>query len=147
MDSLQTTSMINLSTIDGVIISFNKVIIEFSKTINNMLEICADDLSSPIPLLHEKCTEEIMLKIKEFLSYIYLYPNEIKQIEEYETTRGTITLSEWFQEYVNIDKELLFDIVIVADYLEIKPLITLICGEIANRIKNLSPEEINQAFS
>ena len=128
--------MIIIKTVDGIDIPFNIDVIKQSNTINDILEFTDDN--TYIPLLHEKCTNTVMMKIKEFLDHIYLNPNEDNLLVEYEKSYGNTPLSEWLENYINNDFNInmLFDIIAVSDYLDIKNLNTLTCSEMAKRIKH-----------
>lgn len=132
----QSINTIIIKTVDGIDIPFNIDVIKQSNTINDILEFTDDN--TYIPLLHEKCTNTVMMKIKEFLDHIYLNPNEDKLLIEYEKSYGNTPLSEWLENYINNDFNInmLFDIITVSDYLDIKNLNTLTCSEMAKRIKN-----------
>ena len=54
----------------------------------------------------------------------------------------------WYAEYISkdVDQALLFDIVLAANYLDIKPLLKLGSAKIASLIKGKSIEEIRQFF-
>jgi hypothetical protein len=125
-----------IKTIDNIEIPFNMDVIKQSNTINNMLEFTDDN--TYIPLLHEKCTNTVMMKIKEFLDHIYLNPNEDELLVEYEKSDGNTPLSEWLDKYIDndVNMEMLCDLITVSDYLDIKNLNTLTCSEMAKRIKN-----------
>ncbi len=139
----QHPDMIIIKTIDGINIPFIKDVIKQSKTISDMLDVNEDD--TYIPLLHEKCTENIMILIKDFMMYLHNNPNEIKTITDY-TEHNNPYLSDWLKNYIFVDTHILFDIVVVADYLNINILMNIICKEIANRISNASPEEMTSLF-
>ncbi len=142
--ALETNAnIIIIKTIDGVDIPFIKDVLKHSKTISDMLDVNEDD--SYIPLLNEKCTENIMVPIKDFMMYIHYNQNELKTITDY-TEHNNTYLSDWLKRFISVDTHILFDMVIVADYLNINILMNIICKEIANRISIASPEEMNSFF-
>ena len=51
-------------------------------------------------------------------------------------------VDQWHADYVNVDQELLFEIVMAANYLDIKPLLELSCAKVASLIKGKSVQEI-----
>ena len=53
----------------------------------------------------------------------------------------------WFHNFANIDHTELFKIVEAANYMDIKPLVNLICAKIASMIKDKSIAEIRRTFS
>ena len=57
-------------------------------------------------------------------------------------------MEAWYNTYItdDVDQALLFDIVLAANYLDIKPLLKLGSAKIASLIKGKSIEEIRQFF-
>lgn len=49
--------------------------------------------------------------------------------------------------YVQVSKDVLFELVLAANYLNIKGLLDLTCGAVANLIKGKTPEEIRAEFN
>ncbi len=139
----QNTDMIIIKTIDGVNIPFIKAVIKQSKTISDMFDVNEDD--TYIPLLNEKCTENIMILIKDFMMYLHNNPNEIENLTEYINSNSSY-LSEWLKNYISANNHILFDIVVVSDYLDINILTNFICREIATRISNTTPDEMSAFF-
>ena len=53
----------------------------------------------------------------------------------------------WYADYVNLEQETLFELVMAANYLDIKSLLELSCAKVASLIKNKSVQEIRQFFN
>ncbi|KAF9393097.1 E3 ubiquitin ligase complex SCF subunit scon-3 [Mortierella sp. AD011] len=49
--------------------------------------------------------------------------------------------------FMKIDQEMLFEIILAANYLDIRPLLDAGCKTVANIIKGKTPEEIRTAFN
>ncbi|KAL7271171.1 hypothetical protein RUND412_006098 [Rhizina undulata] len=58
-----------------------------------------------------------------------------------------IVINEWDQNFMQVDQEMLFEIIMAANYLDIKPLLDIGCKTIANMMKGKSPDEIRQTFN
>jgi len=56
-------------------------------------------------------------------------------------------VQEWYAEYVNVDQALLFELILAANYMDIKPLLDLTCATVASMIKGKTPEEIRKTFN
>ena len=56
-------------------------------------------------------------------------------------------VDQWHAEYIDIPQEELFELVMAANYLDIKPLLELSCAKVASQIKNKSIQEIRKYFS
>ena len=44
-----------------------------------------------------------------------------------ETRKRTTDISEWDQKFIAVDQEMLFEIILAANYLDIKPLLSVLC--------------------
>ena len=53
----------------------------------------------------------------------------------------------WDAKYVDIEQELLFELILAANYMDIKPLLDLTCATVASMIKGKTPEEIRRTFN
>ena len=56
-------------------------------------------------------------------------------------------IQEYYSEFTNVEQETLFELVLAANYLDIKPLLDLTCATIASMIKGKSAEEIRKIFN
>ena len=77
-----------------------------------------------------------LVKVIEYLKYHQQAEEET--IPEDEQTR-------WDKDYIKVDDETLFNTILAANYLDIKPLLDLTCKAVADEIKGKSPEEIRRA--
>ena len=64
-----------------------------------------------------------------------------------EQDRRNTDIEEWDQKYMEVDQETLFDVILAANYLDIKPLLDVGCKTVANMIKGKSAEEIRRTFN
>ena len=44
-------------------------------------------------------------------------------------------VQDWYANFVNVDQELLFELILAANYMDIKPLLDLTCATVASMIK------------
>lgn len=47
-------------------------------------------------------------------------------------------VQDWYANFVNVDQELLFELILAANYMDIKPLLDLTCATVASMIKGES---------
>ena len=59
----------------------------------------------------------------------------------------TDVVGEWDAEFVSIDQEMLFALILAANYMDIKSLLDLTCAKVASMIKGKTPEEIRRTFN
>lgn len=55
--------------------------------------------------------------------------------------------NSWDKEFVKVDDETLFNLILAANYLDIKQLLDLTCKTVADEIKGKTPEEIRIRFN
>ncbi|KAJ1981385.1 hypothetical protein H4R34_002093 [Dimargaris verticillata] len=58
-----------------------------------------------------------------------------------------IVLDDWDREFCRVDQVTLFELILAANYLDIKPLLDLACLTVANMIRGKRPEEIRRQFN
>ncbi len=56
-------------------------------------------------------------------------------------------VQEWYATFVNVEQEVLFELILAANYMDIKPLLDLTCATVASMIKGKTPEEIRKTFN
>lgn len=61
--------------------------------------------------------------------------------------QSSTDMSEWDQKFMAVDQEMLFEIILAANYMDIKPLLDCGCKTVANMIKGKTPDEIRKTFN
>ena len=56
-------------------------------------------------------------------------------------------VQEWYATFVAVDQEILFELILAANYMDIKPLLDLTCATVASMIKGKTPDEIQKHFN
>ena len=64
-----------------------------------------------------------------------------------ESSKENEELKAWDAEFCKVDQGTLFQLILAANYLNIKPLLDLTCLTVANMIKGKTPEEIRATFN
>ena len=100
---------------------------------------------SEIPLLNVKSS--ILLLVIKFCKHHHNNPmpeiskplNSAKMIE---------IVPEWYAKFVeNVEQDILFEMILAANYMDIKSLLNLTCAKVASMIKGKTPEEIRGTFN
>eukprot|EP00894_Picocystis_sp_ML_P002990 jgi/Pico_ML_1/53507/g4042.t1 len=110
-----------------------------SVTIKNMIEDTGIEEQIPLPNVSSK----ILSKVIEYCTY---HVNATKAQED-KTAPDAEAVKAWDAEFVQVDQGTLFDLILAANYLNIKGLLDLTCMTVANMIKGKSPEEIRKTFN
>ena len=110
-----------------------------SKTIENMLNDLADDDNNVIPLSNVN-----LLMLEKVIEYCnYHTENPLKSVDD----KVTEDIIPWDIKFCELDQQTLFELILAANFLDIKPLLDLTCKTVANMIKGKSPEEIRKTFN
>lgn len=142
MSNGATNSTITLCSSDGVDITVDRAVAERSVLIKNLLEDIGDQ-GEAVPL--PNVNEAVLRKVIEWCNHHKNDPPTAG--DEDESRRKTTEIDEWDQKFMQVDQEMLFEIILAANYLDIKALLDVGCKTVANMIKGKSPEEIRKTFN
>ena len=61
-------------------------------------------------------------------------------------TEKRVNISDWDACFIRVDQGTLFELILAANYLDMKGLLNVTCGTVANMIKGKTVEEIRKYF-
>lgn len=118
---------------------------KMSELVKSMLDDEGDEGGvTEIPLPNVKAT--VLAKVIEFCNHHCQEP--MTEIEKplKSAIMGEV-VQKWYGEFVNVEQNLLFELILAANYMDIKPLLDLTCAAVASMIKGKTPEEIRKTFN
>ncbi|CAK7334189.1 unnamed protein product [Dovyalis caffra] len=130
---------ITLRSSDGESFEVDEAVALESQTIKHMIEDDCADNGIPLP----NVTSKILAKVIEYCKKHVETPKS----EDRGTNSGDDELKTWDAEFVKVDQATLFDLILAANYLNIKGLLDLTCQTVADMIKGKTPEEIRKTFN
>lgn len=120
----------------------SKEIAMMSSLIATMWSGDKSELKVPLP----NVKGSILKKVIEYMTYHHTNPpKEIEKPLKSANMREVVT--EWDAQFVEVDQETLFELILAANYMDIKPLLDLTCAKVASMIKGKTPEEIRKRFN
>ncbi|KAL6561037.1 SKP1-like protein 4 [Orobanche gracilis] len=136
--------VILLKSSDGEVFEVEERVAVKSQTIKHLIEDDCADNAIPLP----NVTSNILAKVIEYCKYHVDHDAEAKFDDVYKTAdKGSKDeLKDFDEEFVKVDQDTLFDVILAANYLNIKSLLDLMCGTVANMIRGKTPEEIRKTF-
>jgi len=139
-------NMVLLVTSDNEQFVVDKEVAERSVLIKNMLEDVGES-DQPIPL--PNVSAGVLKKVLEYCEHHRGEPLPAADADQNQedSRKRTTDISEWDQKFITVDQEMLFEIILAANYLDIKPLLDVGCKTVANMIKGKTPEEIRKLFN
>jgi len=131
---------------DDIQFEVSSNIIELSELIKTM--ICNSDEDDdndvqemPLPNVRS-C---VLAKVIEYCRHYFKEP--MSEIEKplISSKMGDV-VNSWYANFVDIDDEMVFEILLAANYMDIKPLLNLCCATIASKCKGKTVEEMSEHF-
>jgi S-phase kinase-associated protein 1 len=138
-------STLKLLSSDNAEVTVDKDVAERSVLIKNMIEdIGGEEIGAAIPI--PNVNEAVLRKVIEWCEHHKNDPPPATD-EDSDSRKKSTDIEEWDQKFMQVDQEMLFEIILAANYLDIKPLLDVGCKTVANMIKGKSPEEIRKTFN
>ncbi|XP_023553541.1 SKP1-like protein 1A [Cucurbita pepo subsp. pepo] len=133
---MSSSKKITLKSSDGESFEIDEVVALESQTIRHMIEDDCADNGIPLP----NVTSKILAKVIE-------YSHKHVDASSADPRVSEEDLKAWDRDFVNVDQATLFDLILAANYLNIKSLLDLTCQTVADMIKGKTPEEIRKTFN
>ncbi|ODQ74273.1 hypothetical protein LIPSTDRAFT_69849, partial [Lipomyces starkeyi NRRL Y-11557] len=102
------------------------------------------DASTEIPI--PNVTANVLKKVLEWCEHHKGDPIAANE-DDTDARKKSTDIDEWDQKFMQVDQEMLFEIILAANYLDIKALLEVGCKTVANMIKGKTPEEIRRTFN
>jgi S-phase kinase-associated protein 1 len=127
---------IKLISSDNEVFELDADVAFISETVKNMLE--ETDAVSPLPV---DLRSAALFKAIEYCTYHFEHSKTFEGVIEEDSAR-------WYKDYVLADAppDVLYDLIIAANFLNIKGLLDLLCQAVADMIKGKTPDEIRELF-
>ncbi|PWA54618.1 hypothetical protein CTI12_AA430770 [Artemisia annua] len=134
--SSTTSKLIVLKASDGETFEVEEIVALKSQTINHMIEDGCADSAIPLP----NVTSNILSKVIEYCKKHVETPKTEDKVSEED-------LKSFDAEFVKVDQATLLNLILAANYLNIKELLDLTCQTVADMIKGRSVEEVRKTFN
>ncbi len=140
MEEEENKTLVLISS-DGIKESISQKAAIRSNYIKMVLDVNPDSIEIPL-----KIKGSMLKKIKEYLEhYENIEPNEIEKPLPSPNLKECVT--EWDYNYIDIDLEEIFQLMLDSNYMGIKSLMELTSAKVAAIIKGKSIEEIKRTFN
>jgi len=114
-----------------------------SELVKTMAEGDKDEKVIPLPNVKAAVLKKVVEWMKHHVD------NPAKEIEKplKSANLAECVSDQWDADFVDVDQELLFELILAANYMDIKPLLDLTCAKVASMIKGKTPEQIRKTFN
>lgn len=155
-DKTKCSQIINLISQDEVQFQVEKRLAIQSELIKTMIDDPdeegdqEDEEDQYIPLPNVKAV--ILTHVIEFFQINFDNekdePRELNIPKPIQSTEMSEIVESFYVDYINkFDQEVLFEIILAANYMDIQSLLDLSCAKVASMIKGKSPEDIRSTFN
>lgn len=132
-------------SLDDEKFSVEPVVAEKSILIKNMIrDLNPDGLSEDFEIPTPNVRSTVLAKVLEWCEH---HKNSEFTDDDDEDAKKSAPVSEWDKNFLKVDQEMLYEIILAANYLNIKPLLDSGCRIVAEMIRNKSPEELRRIFN
>ncbi|EDW85629.1 uncharacterized protein Dwil_GK23055 [Drosophila willistoni] len=133
---------VKLQSSDGEIFETDDRAAKCSGTIKTLLKDCqledAESQIIPLPNVNSMILTKILLWVN--------HHKDDEPVDDNEEDR-TYSISQWDAEFLQVDQGTLFELIMAANYLDIRGLMEVTCKTVANMITGRTPEEIRRLFN
>jgi S-phase kinase-associated protein 1 len=136
--------MLTLVSSDGDAFEVSQAVLNMCGWATTAQEVAdsSGDLELTVPITNT----HVLRHVVEFCNHHIEEPmNEIEKPLVSANMREVVPI--WYADFVTIEQELLFELILAANYMDIKPLLDLTCATVASMIKGKTPEEIRLTFN
>ncbi|XP_010683792.2 SKP1-like protein 1B [Beta vulgaris subsp. vulgaris] len=143
-----TVRKITLKSSDGEKFDVEESVALECETIKLMIEDdCADNVI-PLPNVTAKILSKVIVYCKKHVESAAA--KSCSTEDSCSSTANSTTNEElkiWDSEFVTVDQSTLLDLILAANYLNIKSLLDLTCQTVSDMIKDKTPEEVRKMFN
>ncbi len=130
---------ITLISADGEEFKIERKIAECSVLIKNFIEDLGDNEIIPVGGVKSN----ILKKVIEWCDH---HQDDKPPVED-ERDKKLAEVGEWDQKFFQLDQKMLFEIILAANYLNIKKLLDAGCKTVANMMKGKTAEQLRETFN
>ncbi|KAF1760781.1 hypothetical protein GCK72_009031 [Caenorhabditis remanei] len=135
-----------LGSCDDKEVKISSEAIKQSKTLNDLvsnLQYNAEEGESTEVIPMDNIKEPTLVKVRDWCEK---HKGEPIPVDD-ESVPKNVTIPEWDEEFLKIDNDELFHLILAANYLDIKQLLNYACKKVALMAKGKSPEELRAIFA
>ncbi|XP_022860511.1 SKP1-like protein 1A [Olea europaea var. sylvestris] len=138
------SKVITLKSSDGEVFEVEKRVALLSQILKQMIEDDCVDNEIPVPNVTSKILAMVIEYCKKYAVGYAAFTAAGRDKAKIKAI--TDDMKTFVSEFVKVDQATLFDLIMAADYLNIKSLMDLSCKSVAKMIAGKSPEEVREIF-
>ncbi|CAM36327.1 Skp1-related protein [Caenorhabditis elegans] len=136
--------MYKVESNDGKVFEISDEAVKQSNILSNLISTCApEDVASMDPIPITNVTGNIL---KMVIEWCEKHKGEALPVED-DSVPKNINVPEWDTNFLKIDNEVLFDLIVACNYLDVPGLMNYGCKMVANMAIGKSPDELRIIFA
>ena len=133
-----------LRSMEGKDFKVSRGVALMSALVKNMLEGSdeSEEINVPLPLVKN----DILEKVIEFC--VKHEKSPMAEIDKpVKSSNMSENVDEWDAKFIDQPQDIIFELILAANYMDIKSLLDLSCAKVSSLIKGKTPEEIRKTFN
>merc|ERR1719301_323959 len=136
-------TQVKLKSSQGEVFEVDEDVACMSTLVKNMVEDSGADEEIPLP----NVKTAILSKVLDYCKFHKDAPPAEIQKPLKSANLVECGVIEWDVEFVEVEQEILFELILAANYLDIRSLLDLTCAKVASTVKGKTPEEVRRRFN
>ena len=147
MSSSSTESKVKLTSKEGTAFEVPLSVAKMSNLVQTLLPTEEDQMldMGEVPLPAVKDT--VLAKVVDFCTHFQTKPMENIEKPLKSSQIAEVVSDPWYAAFVDVEQDMLFELILAANFMDIQPLLDLTCATVATLLKGKTPEEIRQTFN
>ncbi|KAJ6852085.1 SKP1-like protein 1A [Iris pallida] len=138
----EAAKKITLKSCDGEEFEVEQVVAEESQTIRHMIEDGCAENGIPLPNVNSRILSKVIEFCKKHVEHA-----AASSSSKGEDKSADDEIKAWDGDFVKVDQATLFDLILAANYLNIKGLLDLTCQTVADMIKGRHPRRFGRPLT
>jgi len=139
------TKLVKLESGDNQIFEVDINVAKQSVTIKNLIEVMGEDTETEQVIPVPNVSSDTLKKVLVFCEHHLRHP--IPPPEDEKEEKSIDNIHPWDKQFCNVDQSTLFEIILAANYLDIKSLLDVTCKTVAAMIRGKTTEEMRKLFN
>ncbi len=139
---MDNSKIITLVSSEGGKFTISEKAAKRSQLIKGIIDDYPDDPEVPLHNVKSTILEKIIAYLENYKD------SEPRDIERpLSSNKFNECVEAWDYQFIDLELDMIFEIILAANYMDIKPLMELASSKVASIIKSKSPEDIRKTFN
>jgi len=142
LDTSDDNEQISLISKEQKALKVSKKAAMMSQLVKTAMETDKD--AKEVTLFHIETP--IVQKVIEYMEYhLKIPPRKIEKPLKSNVVKDLV--DDWDAKFVDVDQEIMFKLLLAANYMDVKSLLMLMCAKVASLMKGKTPDQIRKTFN